>query len=282
MTNHLWEADGSSQDPDRWVESEGHRWTLSLLIVLCFHAVAISYFDTWRQLTGNGVAARSVAVIDLSPLPGAGSRGAGNGLKPKMEGSKGGTSASAPTKPHTQSRRPEKLRAQAVHLAKPIEKPPAAPILPLALSETSNRRISPSGAAAREGGTRGTGGGFSGGESAGCCGNGSGSGGVGEGGVANWQSLLLADLEAHKHYPSEARERGEEGIAYLRFTMNREGKVLSFGLDKGSGYADLDQETLDLIQRSQPLPKPPASIVGQELQLTVPIKFELDATDEGA
>jgi periplasmic protein TonB len=103
--------------------------------------------------------------------------------------------------------------------------------------------------------------------------------GLGQDGPATWQRLLLADLEAHKRYPLDARERGEQGVVYLRFAMDRHGKVLSFGLEQSSGFDALDQETLNLIQRSQPLPPPPATVTGDTIELVVPVQFQLQQDD---
>jgi protein TonB len=91
----------------------------------------------------------------------------------------------------------------------------------------------------------------------------------------NWQGLLLGQLERFKRYPADAQARRQQGVAYLRFTMNRDGRVLTFRLEKSSGYDSLDQEALALIQRAQPLPKPPPSVVGDPLELVVPIQFFL-------
>ena len=43
--------------------------------------------------------------------------------------------------------------------------------------------------------------------------------------VPNWQSLLVATLERSKRYPSEARARGEQGVAQLAFSIDRNGGV---------------------------------------------------------
>ncbi len=40
-----------------------------------------------------------------------------------------------------------------------------------------------------------------------------------------WQSALGAWLQANKTYPDEARRRGDEGRATVRFTVSREGRV---------------------------------------------------------
>lgn len=93
--------------------------------------------------------------------------------------------------------------------------------------------------------------------------------------VPNWQGLLLARLEAAKHYPEEARMHRQQGITMLRFTMDRDGKVLSAKIEKSSGFDALDQEALALIQRAQPLPKPPPAVTGDTIELVVPIEFTL-------
>jgi outer membrane biosynthesis protein TonB len=41
--------------------------------------------------------------------------------------------------------------------------------------------------------------------------------------TASYRVMISAWLESHKHYPESARERGEEGIAALRFRIDRSG-----------------------------------------------------------
>lgn len=129
------------------------------------------------------------------------------------------------------------------------------------------------------GSSRSGAGGATGSSSGSCCTGKSvgGSVGVGQDGIATWQGPLLAHLEAHKRYPLVAQERGDQSVVYLRFAMDRQGKVLSFSLEKSSGLAGLDQETLGLIQRSQPQPSP--SITGSVIELVIPVQFELRQSD---
>ncbi len=91
----------------------------------------------------------------------------------------------------------------------------------------------------------------------------------------SWQSLLLKHLQQFKNYPAGARERGEQGVAMLAFTMDRNGKVLSRRIVSSSGHPDLDAEVLTLVERAQPLPAFPASMNEDRLELTVPIRFSL-------
>ena len=94
-------------------------------------------------------------------------------------------------------------------------------------------------------------------------------------GPQTWQAQLLGRLQQFKRYPPEAQIRRQQGVATLRFTMDRAGNVLSFSLDKGSGFGALDTEALALLQRAQPLPKPPADVPGDPVELVVPIEFFL-------
>lgn len=94
-------------------------------------------------------------------------------------------------------------------------------------------------------------------------------------GVPNWQGLLLARLEKFKHYPRLCQLQRQEGVVHLSFAMDREGKVLSFRIERSSGVELLDEEVLALIQRAEPLPAPPPEVPGDPVRLTVPVKFFL-------
>lgn len=90
-----------------------------------------------------------------------------------------------------------------------------------------------------------------------------------------WQQRLHAHLERHKRYPRQARRKGKEGRPRVSFTMDRDGKVLSVSLVSSSGTPSLDREAMALVQRAAPLPKPPATVAGVQITLTVPINFSL-------
>jgi len=62
-------------------------------------------------------------------------------------------------------------------------------------------------------------------------------------------------------------------VVYVRFTMDRQGRVLAARLERASDFAELDQEGLDLLQRAQPLPPLPLDVPGDTLELIVPIQF---------
>ena len=56
--------------------------------------------------------------------------------------------------------------------------------------------------------------------------------------LPNWKSLLVATLERNKRYPSEARSRGEQGIAQLAFSVDRNGGVHNAHIVRSSGSLD--------------------------------------------
>ena len=93
--------------------------------------------------------------------------------------------------------------------------------------------------------------------------------------VPTWSGLILGRLERFKRYPAGAQFRREQGVVYLRFSMDRRGKVVAASIDKSSGADALDQETLALIRRAEPLPPPPAEMTGDPVELVVPIQFFL-------
>lgn len=91
----------------------------------------------------------------------------------------------------------------------------------------------------------------------------------------SYLSELLGHLERHKRYPYSAQRRREEGIVYLSFAMDRQGRVLSARIHKSSGYGALDSEVEAMIHRADPLPAPPPEIAKDVLRLVVPVRFTL-------
>jgi len=92
---------------------------------------------------------------------------------------------------------------------------------------------------------------------------------------ASWQAQLVAWLEKYKRYPRMAQEQRQQGVVHLRFTIDREGKVLASEINKSSGFELLDEEVLALIQRAQPVPAPPPEVTGNRIEMLVPVSFSL-------
>jgi len=92
---------------------------------------------------------------------------------------------------------------------------------------------------------------------------------------ASYEARLIAQLRRYKQYPDRARRAGQQGIAMLRFTVDRTGRVLTHALVGTSGHQLLDDEALALIQRAAPLPAMPPEMTQQTAEFTVPIDFNI-------
>jgi len=60
-----------------------------------------------------------------------------------------------------------------------------------------------------------------------------------------------------------------------RSRSNGQGHVLNARITRSSGSATLDQETLALVKRAQPLPAPPPDVGGAQIAIAVPIRYRL-------
>ena len=92
--------------------------------------------------------------------------------------------------------------------------------------------------------------------------------------VATWEGQVLAALEKTRRYPPAAQARRQQGVAHVRFRMNRAGKVLWSRLERSSGFGELDRAAVDAPKRAQPLPQIPAERP-DEIELVVPVEFFL-------
>jgi TonB family protein len=75
--------------------------------------------------------------------------------------------------------------------------------------------------------------------------------------TVSYQTLVFSLLELNKQFPEDARRRGASGTALIAFELNDDGTVKTEKLLRSSGDAALDVESLALVQRAAPFPKPP-------------------------
>lgn len=92
---------------------------------------------------------------------------------------------------------------------------------------------------------------------------------------ALWDGSVLAKLASLKRYPTVARRAGQQDTIFVRFVVDRMGQVLSAEIAQSRGFLALDTEARALVARASPLPPPPAEVVGEEIELIVPIQFTL-------
>src|SRR4029077_8531969 len=90
----------------------------------------------------------------------------------------------------------------------------------------------------------------------------------------NYRAALSAWLESHKRYPDNARSRGEEGRAVLRFRVDRSGRVLNYAVVSSTGYPDLDG-SIDAMMRGATMPPFPADMNASDVEVSVTVRFAL-------
>ena len=108
-----------------------------------------------------------------------------------------------------------------------------------------------------------------------------GAGGAGSGsGVSvssvktSYAGLISAWLNRNKRYPKRARRLGHQGSVTVRFTVDRNGNVLSSNIVRSSGHDALDDEVRALMRRGR-MPRMPADMKQARITMTVPIQFRL-------
>jgi protein TonB len=87
-----------------------------------------------------------------------------------------------------------------------------------------------------------------------------------------YAALIVGHLDKYKRYPAAAH--GAVGKATLRFTLDRDGKVVDVEIEKSSGNAVLDQEALAIVHRADPFPKFPAAKPQAEDSYVWPMTFD--------
>jgi len=93
--------------------------------------------------------------------------------------------------------------------------------------------------------------------------------------LPRWKNEVADLLERNKRYPSEARNRHQQGTVQLAFSLDRDGHVVASRIVASSGSSALDKEALELAKRASPFPPPPRELPGEQISLTVPIKFNI-------
>jgi protein TonB len=91
---------------------------------------------------------------------------------------------------------------------------------------------------------------------------------------SQYRSLLAGWLDGHKRYPENARQRGEQGRAVLRFRVDRTGRVLDYAVIGSTSFPDLDS-AVEAMMRTANMPPFPSGMTETEIEVTVAIQFSL-------
>jgi protein TonB len=221
------------------------RWILSGAVVVAAHAALVVALTNWHERV-TGDEGTEAIVVDLAPFTGP-SVETKNDLAPGPEQQQAITPPDVePPKPEENSQEkteplptvPE-ADVQLPSQVKPPERPKEQPTPPVPQA-TSPPRPRPSAAQ-----------------------------------VASWHRQIALQVERHKGYPALSRTHRETGTVELAFTLDRSGKVLASRVVRTSGFAALDQETIETVKRAQPFPPPPSNMPGDTFDFTVPIRFNI-------
>jgi len=223
--------------------AEGVRWGASFAVALGLHALAALLFLAWRVPFAPPAMPPAAIMIDLAPIPTPVAAPAPV-IEPEKPAPQIVPGESPP--PPTPVERPVQQKPTPRPTAKMRTQPPAA--MPQAAPAPVAAAPAPQAQPAPE---------------------------ARPNAMASFEALLAAHLDRYKRYPHASQVKGEQGEALLRFTMDRQGHVLAARLERGSGYAALDEEIMAMIRRAEPLPPLPPEVAGQRLELVVPIRFRL-------
>ncbi|WP_404287437.1 TonB family protein [Microvirga sp. RSM25] len=84
---------------------------------------------------------------------------------------------------------------------------------------------------------------------------------------------LAATLRNRLRYPDVARSQGVSGVAQIRFTVDRSGRIVSSSLVRSAGHPALDQAALSTASPGSSVPPVPDFI--PQLTFTIPLRFNL-------
>jgi TonB family protein len=87
--------------------------------------------------------------------------------------------------------------------------------------------------------------------------------------------LVSSLISNNKEYPTKSQKEGHEGKTIVDIQIDPSGKILSEKIQTSSGYEELDNEAIEMIKKSNPLPAPPIEISKKQIIISVPISFKL-------
>jgi TonB family protein len=90
--------------------------------------------------------------------------------------------------------------------------------------------------------------------------------------AATWARQISAYFELHKRYPKTDKIHAAK--VKVSLVLNRLGHVISLGIAESSGDALFDEAALDMIRRSDPVPRPPAALTDDTFSYSLPVDFK--------
>ena len=90
--------------------------------------------------------------------------------------------------------------------------------------------------------------------------------------AAGWAKQISAYFELHKRYPKVVKSKA--ATVKVNLVLNRLGKVKSVNVLESSGDPAYDAAAIDMIHRSDPVPRPPAQLTDEEFNYSLDVKFK--------
>jgi periplasmic protein TonB len=90
--------------------------------------------------------------------------------------------------------------------------------------------------------------------------------------AADWGRQISAYFELHKRYPKV--EKTKAAKVKVNLVLNRLGHVMSLAVAESSGDPLFDEAALDMIRRSDPVPRPPAALTDDTFSRSLEVEFK--------
>ncbi|WP_213774948.1 TonB family protein [Bradyrhizobium sp. dw_78] len=90
--------------------------------------------------------------------------------------------------------------------------------------------------------------------------------------TADWGRQISAYFELHKRYPKV--EKSKDAKVKVNLVLNRLGHVVSVNVLESSGDPLYDEAAISMVQRSDPVPRPPAKLTDDEFHYSLDVNFK--------